>query len=234
MRDIKAVLFDLDETLTDALTGLKAAQRAVAGRLHKYLHNHGVEVDEEIIRSRLSAFDDRMAIETRYNRDEWWPELLAEFGLKRKVPRRTVKQLTKLYWTTLARANKPYPDTGPTLSYLKEKGYKLGLLTDTDVEPGMKRERVGNFKYIKLFDVVVISGEDTSVTKPSPEPFLLAASELGLGAGECVVVGDKPFTDIKGAKAAGMRTVWIKRRDWGVEEPSDFTITSLTELRNIL
>ncbi|MDI6884624.1 MAG: HAD-IA family hydrolase [Hadesarchaea archaeon] len=234
MRDIKAVLLDLDETLTDAFTGLRAARRAVAGRLHKYLREHGIELDEEVIYTRLREFDDKMAIETKYNRDEWWPELLAGFGLKQKVPRRTVRQLTKLYWTTFARANKPFPDAGPTLSYIREKGYKLGLITDTDVEPGLKLERVRRFRFIKLFNAVVISGEDIPETKPSPKPFLLLASKLGASAGECVVVGDKPFTDIKGAKAAGMRTIWLKRRDWGIEEKADFTINSLAELRRIL
>ena len=234
MRDVKAILFDLDETLTDALTGLEAAQRTVAERLRGHLHKHGIEVDEEVIRLRLRAFDDRMAIETRYDRDKWWPELLAGFGLRQKVPRRTVRQLTKLYWAAFASANKPHPDVGPTLSYLREKGYKLGLITDTDVVPGMKRERVRRFKFIKLFDAVVISGEDIPETKPSPKPFLLLASKLGASAGECVVVGDKPFTDIKGAKAAGMRTIWLKRRDWGIVERADFTIDSLAELRRIL
>lgn len=234
MRDIKAVLFDLDETLTDAQTGLDKAQRAVAGRLHKYLYNHGIEAGEESIRSRLKEFDDKMAIARRYNRDEWWPELLAEFELRKKVPRRTMRQLTKLYWNTFARANKSYPDVGPILSYLRRKGYKLGLITDTDVEPGFKRKRVRRFEFLKLFDTVIISGEDTPETKPSRKPFLLAASRLGLSTDKCVVVGDKPFTDIKGAKAAGMRTIWVKRRDWSVEESADFTISSLIELRDIL
>lgn len=234
MRDVKAVLFDLDETLIDALTGLRAAQQAVAERLHRYLHERGVKVDEDQTHSRLREFDDKMAIETRYNRDEWWPELLAEFGLRQEVPRRTVRQLTKLYWTTLSSAIKPYPEATPTLSYLKEKGYKLGLITDTDVEPGVKRERVDRLEFVKLFDAVVISGEDTPETKPSPKPFLLLASKLGVSVGECVVVGDKPFTDIKGANDTGMRTIWVKRREWGIEERANFTINSLAELREIL
>ncbi len=234
MRGVKAVLFDLDETLTDAYTGLKAAQRAVAEELRRYLHSHGIEVNGALILSKLAAFDDKMAIKTKYDRDEWWPELLAGFGLRQKVPRQIVRELTKLYWTTFARADKPYPEAGPILSYLREKGYKLGLVTDTDIVPGMKRKRVYSYKFVKLFDTVVISGEDTPETKPSPRPFLLAASKLGLPASECVFVGDKPFTDIKGAKAAGMRTIWLKRRDWGIEERADFTISSLTELCKIL
>jgi putative hydrolase of the HAD superfamily len=234
MRGIKAVLFDLDETLIDAPAGLAAAHSAVARRLREYLHKHGIRADEATIRSKLDEFDDRMNMETKYNRDEWWPVLFYELGLREKVPLRIIEELTELYWNTYANVSGPYQDTVSTLGYLKEKGYRLSLITDTDGKPGIKSKRLKRLDFIGLFDVVVVGGEDTSRTKPSPEPFLLAASKLGLRAEECAVVGDKPFTDIKGAKAAGMRAVWVKRRDWGIEEPADFIVKSLAELRKIL
>jgi len=233
-RDFRAVLFDLDETLTDSSSGLDAAHRAVVKRLHNYLRQHGVEVNETTLRSKLDAFDDKMNMETKYDRDEWWPELLAELGLKQEVPRQIAEELTQLYWTTYSSADNPYADAESTLSYLKQKGYELGIVTDTDGKPGMKSRRLERFAFIGLFDVVVISGEDTLRTKPSPEPFLFAASKLGLPASKCVFVGDKPFTDIKGAKAAGMRTVLVKRRDWGIGERADFTVSSLAEIPRIL
>jgi putative hydrolase of the HAD superfamily len=231
---VKAVLFDLDETLTDAPTGLEAAHRAVARKLHDYLRERGVEADEGAVHSKLGVFDDRMNLETKYDRDEWWPVLLAELGFRREIPRQIIKNLTELYWATFTDASKPYADAEPTLSRLKDKGYKLGLVTDTDGAKGMKRRRLGRLGLVKLFEVVVVGGDDTQRTKPSPEPFQLAASKLGLRPGECVVVGDKPFTDIKGAKAAGMKAILIKRRDWGLGERADLTINSLAELPQAL
>jgi len=233
-RDFKAVLFDLDETLTDSSDGLEAAHRAVTERLHNYLRQHGVEVNETTLRSKLNTLEDKMNIETKYDRDKWWPELLPAFGLKQKLPRQIAEELTQLYWTNYSNADYPYADAESTLSYLKQKGYKLGLITDTDGKPGIKNRRLARFDFIRLFDVVVISGEDTLRTKPSPEPFLFAASELGLPASKCIFVGDKPFTDIKGAKAAGMRTVLVKRRDWGIGERADFTVSSLSEIPLII
>jgi putative hydrolase of the HAD superfamily len=233
MRGIKAVLFDLDETLIDAHVGLDAAHRAVTRKLRDYLRESGIDADEATIRPKLEEFDDRMNMKTRYNRDEWWPVLFHELGLRKKVSRQTVEELTKLYWSTYANVSKPYPDAEPTLNYLKQKGYKLGLVTDTDGRPGIKDMRLKHLDFIGIFDVVVISGEDTVHTKPSPEPFLLAASKLGLRAEVCAMVGDKPFTDIRGAKAAGMQAIWLRRRDWGVEEPADLVVDSLAKLRKI-
>ncbi len=233
MRGIKAVLFDLDETLIDAHIGLDVAHRAVTRKLRNYLRESGIDVDEAAIRSKLDDFDDKMNMETKYDRDKWWPVLLSKLGLRREVPRQITEELTGLYWNTYSRASKPYPDAEPTLNYLKRKGYKLGLVTDTDGKPGIKSKRLKHLDFTRLFDVVVISGEDTVHTKPSPEPFLLAASKLGLNAEACAVVGDKPFTDIRGAKAAGMRAIWIRRRDWGTEEPADLVVDSLAKLRKI-
>jgi FMN phosphatase YigB (HAD superfamily) len=80
----------------------------------------------------------------------------------------------------------------------------------------------------------VVGGEDTSHPKPDPEPFLLAAKGLGVSASACVMVGDKPFTDIQGAKAAGMRAIRIRRREWTTVEEPDAEVASLTELLRIL
>ena len=227
---IKAVIFDLDETLIDGQSGLKATHLAVARKLCQYLARSGAKISEESIRAKLGALDDQMNIATKYNRDIWWPVLLWEIDAGQKISRLLVKELTRLYWTTYARASKPYPDTERILVYLKGKGYKLGLVTDTDGGKGWKKRRIKRFQFAEFFDTIVIGGEDTPHTKPGPEPFLLAASKLGLRASECVFVGDKPFTDIKGAKSAGMRTILLKRRDWGIGERADFTIKSLAEV----
>jgi len=234
MSVVKAVLFDLDETLIDVQTGLKATHHAVARWLCGYLARSGVKVTEESVRTKLRALDDRMNVATKYNRDAWWPVLLEEINVKQKISRSLVKELTRLYWATYAGVSEPYPDAEPMLVYLKGKGYKLGLVADTDGREGWKKRRIKRFRFAGLFDTIVIGGEDTPRTKPDPESFLLAASKLGLQASECVFVGDKPFTDIKGAKAAGMRTILLKRRDWGISERADFTISSLAELPHVL
>jgi len=234
MPGAKAILFDLDETLIDAQAGLKATHRAVARRLCQYLARSGAKVSEESIRAKLRALDDRMNVATKYNRDAWWPVLLGKIDAEQKISRSLVKELTRLYWATFAGTSEPYPDAGATLVYLKKKGYKLGVVTDTDGSKGWKKRRIKRFRFAGFFNTIVISGEDTPHTKPNPESFLLAASKLGLRASDCVFVGDKPFTDIKGAKAAGMRTILLKRRDWAIGERADFTINSLAELPRVL
>lgn len=234
MRGVKAVLFDLDETLIDDSVGLEEAHRAVAKRFGSYVREHGAKVGEDEIFLKLTKLDDKMNLERRYIRNDWWPLLLAKLGVKVDIPNPVLDELTLIYWKTFADNAEPYPDAEPTLEYLRQKGYKLGIITDTDGTRGIKRMRLNQLDIVKIFDVVVISGEETPKPKPDPAPFLLAAGKLGVKPKECVFVGDKPFTDIDGGNAAGMITILLKRRDWGVKERSNFTIKSLSELRGLL
>jgi putative hydrolase of the HAD superfamily len=231
---IRAVLFDLDETLIEASDALKTTHLAVATRIASYLRERGARVDEAETVSKLEKFDDRMNLDIKYNRDEWWSSFLAELGAWVDIPADKSKELTLLYWNTYADNTRPFPDAEPTIKYLKKNGYKLGIVTDTDGTPGLKGARMSRLDIVSLFDVVVISGEDTPQTKPDPNPFLLGADKLAVSASECLFFGDKPFTDIEGANAAGMTTVLVKRRDWGAKERADIVIESLTVLRSML
>lgn len=234
MNGIKAVLFDLDGTLIDSSRGFVAAHRAVSSRLFNYLKGLGTKIQETEIYSKLKEVDDRMNLERKYHRDLWWPLLLKELNVKMGLPFKVIGELTLLYWDGFEKGAEPYQDAEPILKYLKGKGYGLGLITDTDGVKGIKQGRLARLEIVKYFDVVVISGEDTPRTKPDPEAFHLAARKLMLKPSECVFVGDKPFTDIRGGKAAGMRTVLLKWRDWRMDDRPDFTIKSLAELRDIL
>jgi putative hydrolase of the HAD superfamily len=233
IRGVKAVLFDFDETLTDAQAGLEAAHAAVTEKLCEYLRNEGIEVEEERIGSELRKLDDEKNIRREYDRNSWWRELIAGHGVE-NPPVGFLEELTRIYWSRFTKANVPYPDAELVLEQLRRTGYKLGLVTDTDGTPGKKHERLKCCPLFKFFDVAVVGGEDTPHPKPDPEPFLLAAKRLGISASACVMIGDKPFTDIKGAKAAGMRTIRIKRREWMAVEEADVEIASLAELLRIL
>jgi putative hydrolase of the HAD superfamily len=230
-RPIEAVLFDLDETLIDALRGLRAAHADIARRI---LSLCGKEIAFQSILMEVARLDDEMNERREYDRDIWWPKLMGRLGCEAPLSADVVRTLTTSYWRSYARAATPYDDAEEVLRYLKGKGYRLGVVTDTDGAIGIKRERIEALSLKGLFDTIVIAGEDTRATKPDPEPYLLAARRLGVPAAHCVFVGDKPFTDIKGANAAGMRSILVMRRQWSSEEAAGFTIKRLAEIEGIL
>jgi FMN phosphatase YigB (HAD superfamily) len=164
LNKIQAILFDLDETLIDAVKGLKAAHTSVSRRLHAFLKNVTIA---EILRE-ITKLDDDMNRLRRYDRDPWWQKLTNRIGFHVRLPKPLIKELTKIYWKSYTKASKLYPDAKRALQYLSRKGYLLGIITDTDVAPGIKIKRIKQLPFVDLLNVIVIAGEDT---KPDPEAF---------------------------------------------------------------
>ena len=103
----------------------------------------------------------------------------------------------------------------PVLGELKERGYKLGLLSNYSLSAAITQslDRLGLTQY---FDAVVISA-DLGLVKPHPELFLEAARRLGVETTAVLFVGDNPRADIAGAAAVGMRTAHISEHLGGAD-----------------
>jgi putative hydrolase of the HAD superfamily len=125
-----------------------------------------------------------------------------------------------------------YPDVAPTLRDLAQTS-RLALITNG--APGLQREKLAGSGLAPYFDAVIISGE-VGVGKPDPLPFRLALDGIGVTPEEAVMVGNSQRSDIAGARGAGIRGVWINRdgvqTDRGIEP--DAQIADLGELSGVL
>jgi putative hydrolase of the HAD superfamily len=101
------------------------------------------------------------------------------------------------------------PDVAPLLRTLRERGIRVGVLSNT-MWPRALHERVFlRDNVLDLIDGAVYSSE-IPWTKPHPEAFRAAMAAIGVtDPASCVFVGDRPYDDIFGAKSLGMRTVLI-------------------------
>ena len=88
--------------------------------------------------------------------------------------------------------------------------YKLGIVSNFAI-PECVTKLLEKHGLDGFFDVVVVSGA-VNKRKPSVEIFRKALETLGVCAEEAVFVGDTVDADVQGAKAAGMRTIYIERR----------------------
>ena len=229
-----AVLFDLDDTLIDSARGRAVAEARVSGMLVDYLRGLGVTVEGADLLRDLSFLGRRMNQQYLYDRSIWWQAFITNLGLGVTLPRSMVSDITNEYWSIYGRWALVYPDTVGTLEALLAKGFRLGMVTDTDGTPDVKMWRISLLSFKRAFSIIIVAGEDTEETKPSVTPFRLAALRMGLSCSECIFVGDKPFTDIRGAKKAGMKTILVERGIWKLGEEPDFTVASLSELCQIL
>ena len=120
-----------------------------------------------------------------------------------------------------------------TLITLAKLGLKLGILSDAPSREAWIRLYMLNIH--KIFNEVV-TFDDTGFHKPAKEPFIKICKKLGVDYSECLMVGDWPERDIKGAKQFGMKTAFAK---YGSTENiqdsgADYDLDTILELIEII
>ncbi|MGH8824590.1 MAG: HAD family hydrolase [Jiangellaceae bacterium] len=101
------------------------------------------------------------------------------------------------------------PDVSGLFADLRDRGIRVGVLSNT-IWPRAWHEDV--FVRDGVLDLVhgAVYTSEIAHTKPHPEAFRAAMSAVGVAdPGRCVFVGDRPYDDISGAHAVGMRAVFV-------------------------
>ena len=219
---IKAVLFDLDNTLIDFMRmkrlSCEAAIDAMIGAGLNVGHEDAVEL--------LFGLYDKHGMEDK--------AIFQKF-LKKVAGRINYKVLANgivAYRRVREGFLEPYPNVDYVLLKLKGMGLKLAIVTDA---PRLKAWiRLAAMKLSNYFDVVVVF-EDTRQHKPSKMPFKAALKQLSLKPEECLMVGDWPERDIKGAKSIGMKTCFARYGNLKAKKvDADYEIKNIKELLKIV
>ncbi len=223
---IRAVFFDLDDTLIDT-TALaeKARQQAILNMIREGLpFDFDTAYGEllELIKEYGSNFPRHFDYLLRRLEIPYDPKLVAAGVIGYHNTKFT-------YLNTVRGVRK-------TLLRLKEMGLKLGIITDGD--PIKQWEKILRTEIDDYFDSVVIS-DFMGVKKPHKKIFEKALSECGVEAEESLMVGDRLYTDIYGAKAVGMTTVWFKYGKHANDDVeylsyADFTVSDIKKIPEIV
>ncbi len=194
---IKAIIFDLDNTIVDFM------------RMKKISCEEAVDsmIDAGLKLSKKKALTELYKIYYEVGLED--PTIFQKF-LKKvtgKVDYKILSYAIVAYRRVRTGFLHPYPGTKRTLIKLKEKGLKLAIVSDA---PKLKAWiRLTTMKLDDFFDVV-IGLDDTGKLKPSKQPFELALKLLKLKPEECLMIGDNPSRDMKGARAIGIKTAFAK------------------------
>jgi putative hydrolase of the HAD superfamily len=108
-----------------------------------------------------------------------------------------------------------------TLEHLKERGFRLGVISNWDASA---RPILEELKLIKFFDTIVISSE-VGVEKPDPGIFKAAFELSGSDAEKGIYFGDNYYDDAVGSRSVGMDCCIINPYgSFGIEEIDDCKI----------
>ena len=193
---IKAVFFDIDDTLYDtsgfARLARKAAINVMIDAGLPLSSDEAYKLLKEIIKEKGSNYDKHFNILTEKVFGEEKPLLIA-LGM---ITYHNVKfALLRLF-----------PKTPSTLIYLKSKGYQLGVISDgITIKQWEKLIRLGLHHF---FDEVVTS-EEAGVAKPDERIFQLALDRMGCQAQKSIMIGNKFDKDILGAINIGMSAILV-------------------------
>lgn len=219
---IDAVLFDLDETLLDRTTSLKAFLRDQFER-HA---NHLGQVQPAEWCARFLILDRRGHV----HKSVVYPRILDEFGGRAEH----ADILLADYRARCARFAQPFDGMREVLRELRARGLAIGIVTNGETE--FQSRHIEALELDRLVDAVLIS-EREALRKPDAALFLRAATACKTEPSSCLFVGDNPVADVLGAHAAGMRTAWFRgTADWPPDAPSNpgASIDHLSEVLSLV
>ncbi|WP_342676523.1 HAD family hydrolase [Methanofollis sp. UBA420] len=217
-REVKALLFDMDNTLWDFVTAKQAACHAVVDflkvgdgeDLYQYFRRPGV------------GFED--------------PENILDYIRDINAPASSFPRCCTVYEKTKLAAIRPYEGAAETLASLSDAGIPLAIVTDAHSSQAKRRlEKAGLSEYFSCIVTPDISGQ----RKPDPASFLYALRALPADAAEAMVVGDSIRREIEPAQGLGMKTAYALYGDRS-DGPAplicrpDFVLHDIRELIEIL
>jgi len=198
----QAVIFDWGGTLSEFVNAeLVDAWRLAARHLDP---EHADELAERLVRVEAEFW----ATTSSHQRSATLADLLgtaaADVGLdvaEALLEEAAVRHLDA--WTPHIRHD---PDAGPMLAELRARGLRVGMLSNTHWPRAFHERFLARDGLVELIDARLYTSE-MPFQKPHPSAFLAAADALGVEPEGAVFVGDRPWDDISGARAVGMRTV---------------------------
>lgn len=233
----KYLIFDADHTLLNYFSD----ERAAFAALYKEL---GLERTEELMaRSRrvseetwteagmYDVHDPR--IQENYHKlyrshvTDVFRKIFAEFGYSGEISPQTAGEKFLKY---LESEGELFPYAEELLKKLSEK-YAVCIATN-----GLSSIQGGRLKRLKKYVKRIYISEEVGAIKPLSVFFGRIVSDLGAEPGECLMIGDSLFSDVAGAKAAGMDACWFHARGETNDTPytPDHEISALEELTEIL
>ena len=226
---IRAVLFDLDNTLTHRDQSILAYSQHLAHTYHQQLQHDQISQIPSIIRRIDNGGYPKKELLTH-------PSIAASVGyaLQQELTWSSLPdldELTQFWFQQFGLSAVAMPGANSLLAELKQQGYKLAVISNGGHATRLTILQGLGFSH--YFDEI-ISSELVGISKPNPEIFLHTSRQLNIVPENCLFIGDHPINDIQGATQAGMKALWLQGfHKTGVHKPIN-TIQNLAEIKQYL
>jgi putative hydrolase of the HAD superfamily len=206
---IEAIVLDAVGTLIEPWPSVAEVYTTAALR-------QGIELDRDVVRTRFrQSFRDDELGETF---EALATDELTEFRRWRKIvtsvlpevpePERAFEEL----WNHFGRPDswRAFPDVGPSLTSLTASGMPIAIASNFD---GRLRAVVAGLPELAACQPTLVISSEVGYRKPHPAFYQAVSDHLGHRPESLLMVGDDPENDVVGARRAGLRGVWLDRRE---------------------
>jgi putative hydrolase of the HAD superfamily len=226
MRDVQAIIFDLDDTLWEVGPVIVGAEHAMLGflaeRYPRVLERHTLDSMRDV-RARMALEHPAMRHDFTWLRLESLRHHAREAG----YPDSMAQEAFEVFYRARNQVSL-YDDVLPALERLRGR-VRLLALSNGNADLAA----IGLAGYFEH----ALSAREAGVLKPDPRIFALLLTRAGLGTTGVVHVGDDAVADVEGARRAGLTPVWLNRRglDWpSARSPAPLAVRTLAELVRLL
>lgn len=220
---IRAVVFDVDNTLLDFMTVKRHAVEAAA----EAMGDAGFDIPKAEMVKKIYEHYEREGLEDQQIFDK---VLTTELG---KIDYKILAAGIIAYRRAKEGHLALYPHVVLTLTRLVKMGLRMAVVSDAPRLPVWMR--ITSLGLQHFFDTVV-AYEDTGHKKPASLPFLKALDFMGVKPAEALMIGDWAERDVAGAKSLGMKTVLARYGNEKKVENSgaDYEIDDIMDLLEIV
>ncbi len=227
---IRAIFFDLDDTLVDDTISLEQCAEQAARELASDRGVSPVDLGDAYVDAAIDFWTHLGPGSPKPAsgaiRPMMWKAALLRHGV---LDEALAERLAHRFDELRIERVELFPDALPVLTALHGR-FQMAIITNGFAET--HDQKIARLELERFFDHVVLAGE-LEMAKPDPAVFVHAMALLEVSADESVMVGDRYDRDIEGAHAAGMRAIWLRCRGEevppGARQP-EATIDSIGEL----
>lgn len=227
---VRAVLFDLDDTLFDHRGASRAAladvhRRHAGGTDFEEFESHHARILEDL---HLEVLAGRRGLDDA--RRERFRRVFEVIGIR--LSEADADAVAAAYRAGYVPSWRAVEGAADLVAAVRRRA-RVGVVSNNLIEE--TRDKLRFCRIAPLVDAVVVSG-DEGISKPDPRIFGIALQRLGVAPEQAVMFGDSWAADIVGAARAGIRPIWFnpRRRPRPPEPPAVEEIVSLTPVEPLV
>ncbi len=212
---IKAIIFDLGDTLITHTTDEAIREETISREVHDLLSEGGYLNPEvfylELKETMWKNWKERFSrFESEFDVEDFVHHLLYKMGVRKNDIVKFVPLIISIIYKYDLKSIVLKPTVEETLKKLQQMQYKMGIITNTSYSYDHVLEILNKVGITNFFEVVLVSSVE-KICKPNPKIFQKALRLLETSATNAVFVGNYHYVDIEGAKRVGMKTILIVR-----------------------